>query len=385
MTVAKSLYKKPQIAFRVDSSVEIGHGHVMRCLTLASALQPHYHIVFICADLHGHAGERILAQGFELVLLDRSDSPSCEYSALAHAAWLHTSPLHDAQQTVTALQQQHITGLAWLVVDHYALDQTWQTHLRQATQLRYILVIDDLADRCHDCDLLLDQNMGRKPQDYSPYIKPNTRLLLGLGYALLRADFYRWRSFSLQRRDSLTQPKNLLVSLGGVDAANVTTKVLQQLAMQPKIIDWHIQVIMGKTAPHIAEVNAQVKRLQEQGVATQCLINPSSMAECMSYADYAICAAGSTTWERFCLGVPALTLIVADNQCRVGRRLKAIGDVLTPNELTTHFERIWQGVTLSRLQQESQEIRQGVDGTGVTKVVNAMRAFQREGEVLSHQ
>lgn len=366
-----NLASKPLLIFRVDASSEIGTGHVMRCLTLAHQLKAHYSILFICAELPGHSAERIRAQGFEVALLPRSKQHEPCAKLPPHAAWLQASALDDARQTLAAWQAYQAPNPAWLVVDHYALDQTWQGFMRQNLQPKAIMVIDDLADRVHDCDLLLDQTPGRKAEDYQDLISGSARSLLGQNYALLRAEFQHWREESLARRDAISQAQNLLISLGGIDEANVTAQVLRQLAVLPTE-GWTIQVIMGSQAVHLNEVAEGCAALRHQGVDIALKVNPPSMAECMAAADYAVCAAGSTTWERFCLGLPALTLVVADNQRQVGQRLAAFCDVLTPDELDDRFPRLWQELSLAKLQAESRVIRQIIEGRGAERVVAAM-------------
>ena len=118
------------------------------------------------------------------------------------------------------------------------------------------MVIDDLADRVHICDLILDQTYGRNEEDYSDYVPKNCQILLGPQYALLRPEFKQWRDYSLKRR---VQPvfKQLLITMGGVDPDNITGRVLEILQQCDLPEDLSITIVMGGTAPHLKTIKQQ--------------------------------------------------------------------------------------------------------------------------------
>ena len=202
-----------------------------------------------------------------------------------------------------------------LIVDHYALDVRWERAL--APYYRHLMVIDDLADRSHDCDLLLDQTFGREVTDYRAFVPDDCHLLCGAQYALLRPEFVTMRPYSLQRR---AQPvlRELLVSMGGVDQNNVTRQILQALDASPLPADCRITVVMGATAPWLDDVRNQALSLSRP---VRVLVGVSDMAQLMADSDLAIGAAGATSWERCCLGVPTLMLILAENQRKIAEGL----------------------------------------------------------------
>src|SRR5690606_12034475 len=107
----------------------------------------------------------------------------------------------------------------WLVADHYALDA--KCELALINVVGRIMVIDDLANRPHECVLLLDQNLGRLESDYDDLLPENCQRLIGPHYALLRPEFAELRELSLKRRQP-PKLKRILVFLGGVDRTNVT-------------------------------------------------------------------------------------------------------------------------------------------------------------------
>ncbi|WP_223161898.1 UDP-2,4-diacetamido-2,4,6-trideoxy-beta-L-altropyranose hydrolase [Salinicola endophyticus] len=312
------------IAFRVDASLEIGTGHVMRCVTLAAALREHHaaRCCFLCRELPGHLIARIEAEGFEVFRLAApavAEAPPSDgaIEGPAHAAWLGVDWPLDARESTAIL-----ASLApdWLVVDHYALDARWESAVRPpGTRL---LVIDDLADREHIADLLLDQNLGRRAGDYAGLVPPDCRLMVGPDYALLRPEFAEWRQPSLERRATRPGLSQLLVSLGGVDKDNVTADVLRVLRDAGLPATCRITVVMGATAPWTDEVSRLAQSLEQP---TEVVTNVSDMARRMAEADLAIGAAGSTSWERCCLGLPSILLVIAENQRFISAMLDRSG------------------------------------------------------------
>lgn len=306
-----------QFAFRTDASLHIGTGHVMRCLTLADALHERgAKSTFICRPHAGHLLDLIQQRGHTAKALASADDAFTAPADPCHAQWLGTDWASDAQQTQQALGNQAVD---WLVVDHYALDKRWEQAMRPLT-LR-IMAIDDLADRPHDCDLLLDQNLGRQPKDYGGLLSSHPQTLIGPAYALLRPEFAQWREHSLKRRIQ-PQLKNLLITMGGVDQANATGQVLDALTHCELPIDLRINVVMGSTAPWLAQVQAQAAAMPRP---TKVRSGVSNMAQLMAESDLCIGAAGGSAWERCCLGLPTLVLILAANQQAGAMALQAHG------------------------------------------------------------
>lgn len=307
------------ILFRVDASLHIGNGHVMRCLTLADAMkQEGVSCTFICREHKGNMLALIQHKGHNTLVLPSSTaniSPSATPSHQEYLTWLGTTPAEDARQTITALQSQTLDKPTWLIVDHYALDSEWESTLRPYCQT--IMVIDDLADRQHDCDLLLDQTFGRDERDYQPLVPEHCTILTGSYYALLRPEFAEWREYSMQRRLE-PQLKQLLITLGGVDKHNVTGKVLDALSDSNLPSDCHITIVMGKHAPWLEAVTTQAQQLLW---STEVKIDVGNMAELMANSDLCIGAAGSTTWERCSLGLPSIMLVLAENQRKIAHEL----------------------------------------------------------------
>lgn len=308
-----------KVCFRADASLQIGTGHVMRCLTLADALRElGAECRFICREHPGNLIELIRSKGYVVYGLPCLATRDAGASSPAHAAWLGSSQLDDAAASVACLAEWSVD---WLIVDHYALDARWEELLQP--RCRQLMVIDDLADRMHRCDLLLDQTLGRVTADYSALVPAHCKLLCGSRFAVLRPEFAGLRDYSLQRR-AHAPLQHLLITMGGVDKDNATGLVLDALRDSPLPAECRITVVMGATAPWLATVREQAKDLPW---LTTVRVGISDMARLMADSDLAIGAAGATSWERCCLGLPAIMLILASNQRMVARGLELAGAV----------------------------------------------------------
>ena len=313
------------VVFRTDASLQIGTGHVMRCLTLADALrQRGASCTFVCRQHPGQLLALIAQRGHKaLASPGQQNGAQPNHNGTAHGHWLGTDWSTDAQDTQQALSD-HTGGqpIDWLVVDHYSLDARWEEALRP--QAKRIMVIDDLADRSHACDLLLDQTFGRQAPDYIPLVTDGCTLLCGSKYALLRPEFAALRKYSLRRREKPIL-KEFLINMGGVDKDNFTGAVLRSLqdCLLPE--DCRLTVVMGQTAPWLKNVQDLSRQMPWP---TQVLVGVDNIAQLMADSDLAIGAAGATSWERCCLGVPSIMLVVAENQLKVAKSLEEAGAAL---------------------------------------------------------
>ena len=294
-----------RVSFRADASLQIGTGHVMRCLTLAEALRQRGHACrFVCRDFPGNLGPKISEAGFDLAMLP---APEAGFQPAAdepvHAAWAGV-PWHvDAAQTLAANE-----GSDWLIIDHYAFDARWEAAARQPETK--LAVIDDLADRPHIANLLIDQNLGRLAVDYDGLVPPHCNRLIGPAYVLMRPEFARLRSASLARRKE-ARVDHILVTMGGIDNEDATSLVLDALRLSQLPSRYRITVVMGRNAPWLEKVGRAAASMP---YPTDVLVDVTDMAALMASADLAVGGAGGTSWERCCLGLPSLLLVMADNQ-----------------------------------------------------------------------
>ncbi len=318
------------VVFRADASVQIGTGHVMRCLTLADELTRQGHECrFVCREHEGHLGDLIASKGYGLTLLpSRSDNDlhTTDSGSDNYALWLGGPWQEDARQTLDALTPWQPD---WLVVDHYALDADWERALANA--VGSIMVIDDLANRPHECLLLLDQNVldSRIAKRYERLTSENCTLLLGPKYALLRPE-YAELAKSLPKRDGVIS--RVMIFVGGSDPYHLTERYLRALTA-PEFKHLFVDVVIGKNHP----APANVESLVEARARTRLYSGLPSLAALMVRADLMLGAGGATNWERMCLGLYSVVTSVASNQNEINRTLadKGLIEFLgTENKLT---------------------------------------------------
>jgi UDP-2,4-diacetamido-2,4,6-trideoxy-beta-L-altropyranose hydrolase len=376
-----------QIAFRTDASLQMGSGHVMRCLALADALRSQgAKCHFICRAHHGHLIAIIRQRGYVVSnlaaplqnphavtknsLTSPQDLQPYQLHQPGYAAWLGSAWQTDAHETAAVLASLQTD---WLVVDHYALDQRWEVAL--AAHCRKLLVIDDLADRPHHCNLLLDQNLGREPQDYTALVPTHCQVLTGPQYALLRPEFAALRPYSLRRRQVQPSLRQLLITMGGVDQSNATLQVLQALKTCSLPAECCIAVVMGLTAPWVQSVREMSVQMPWP---TEVVVNANDMAQRMADSDLAIGAAGGTSWERCCLGLPSLMVVLAQNQQSGARAL----DAAHAARLLGYTSDIDAQLPLAVRELGDYEYRMSIsrdasaitDGQGVEKILKTMEA-----------
>ncbi|SFR85298.1 UDP-2,4-diacetamido-2,4,6-trideoxy-beta-L-altropyranose hydrolase [Marinobacter daqiaonensis] len=359
------------VAFRADASVDIGSGHVMRCLTLADELKRQgADCHFIMRPLPGALTALVESRGHRVERLpeldDRLAPEPSDAEGPAHSHWLAGSWRQDAADTGTVVERLKPD---WLVVDHYGIEARWERVLKAGCAR--LMAIDDLADRAHDCDLLLDQNLGREPEDYRRWVPANCQLMTGPSFALLRPEFRAWRDRSLARRRGSSEPLELLINLGGVDRENLTGHLLARLSTCPIPAHTRITVVMGQSAPRVDEVKSRARQMPW---ITDVRVGVSNMAEIMAHSDLAIGAAGGTSWERCCLGLPALLVVMADNQRAGANALAERGAALLLGDSWADATLLCRGLGQALEQAETLSSRAAsvCDGAGAQRVVKKM-------------
>jgi len=297
------------ILIRTDASIFIGSGHVMRCLVLAQALKSQNHtVIFATRPQPGDMIEYIRAKGFlvhELIQPLQWQSPSYDAD---YQSWLQVPWQVDAESLLSK-----ISTVDLLLVDHYGLNKAWEHLVQQELECK-VFVIDDLV-REHQCDLILDQTLMRRKEEYQA-VNKNTKILTGCEYSLLNPLFSHYRT---QILDDALLPSipHILVSMGGVDRPNATLRVLEAFALHPQPKP-QITVLLGPKAPHYL----QVKGFCEAHKSWISHFDFSeNMAELMLEHSFAIGAPGTTSWERACLGIPSIIVPLADNQKVISENL----------------------------------------------------------------
>lgn len=340
------------IFIRTDASIAIGTGHVMRCLTLADELGGQgAEVIFICRKEPGNFIGFIEGKGYRV------------YSFPADIDF------QDDRDLTQEILQKEQRSIDWLIIDHYGIDASWETPLRKFTNK--IMVIDDLADRRHDCDILLDQNYSSDVKRYQGLVSEECIQLLGAEYALLRPQFREARA-NLNRESN--EVKRILVFMGGADPANETGKALKALALLNRA-DIAVDVVIGSSNPFKDELQNLTRQMP---CTTSYFNNVSNMAELMTSADIAIGASGTSTWERCCVGLPSIVMVLADNQKEIAEELEREGVVVnlgwhenvTEKDIKFAVESLLKD--LEKRKMISLRSKEIVDGMGAKRVVEKM-------------
>ena len=281
-----------KVLLRADASVTLGSGHIMRCLTLAKALeQQGARCNFICRPSQGNLIPWLRSQSINVITLPESVK----------------NELEDAQLSLASITEPY----QLLVLDHYQLGQVYCQVLRSRCDM--VLVIDDLANRQHDCDILLDQNLHPSASNrYKNLVPTYCKLLLGPRYALLRDEFY-------QVNNKAKSP-HILVGFGGSDEQNLTQLAIEAIA-QLKLPQLTADIVIGANNPWRVMLQQQVARLPN----VQLHVQSTEMATLMHRATLMLGAGGSTHWERCICGLPGLIVTVAENQQAATEYLHQLG------------------------------------------------------------
>ena len=342
----------------------------MRCLTLAGTLrEQRLMATFVCREHPGNLCDFIEAQGFPVKRLPMPRATLLPEAGAGYAAWLGGSWADDTAQ-MRALIDQAGTRPHWLVVDHYGLDARWENSLKASVER--IMVIDDLADRPHDADLLLDQNLyPGMDRRYAGLVKADCTQLLGPSHALLRPEFIEARA-QLRVRDGSI--RRVLVFFGGSDVTNETGKALDAMAMldMPGV---EVDIVVGAANPRRDALAARCAALPN--VRFHCQV--AHMGELMASADLSLGAGGSTTWERCATGLPSLVIAVADNQVAIAQgvdQAKAQRYLGTEHEVSARM--LASAITALRDNPDALQVMSAaalalVDARGAGRVVAALK------------
>lgn len=290
---------------RVDASRAIGTGHVWRCLVLAGQLRAMgIDVHFVCRALDGSLIQEIEAGGYVVHQLCAPQPTRIQATARDHSHWLEVSPHEDARETngVLAQVRPHL-----LVVDHYAIGESWQAMIKGEWEGR-LIVLDDLADRRHQADVLIEQSyhLGGEAR-YHNLVPPQCVTFCGPQFVFLNESIVRGFRHPVPSRSAM--PQRLLVFFGGVDQSNQTGKAIEALR-GISLSSLHVDVVLGRSHPAIDYVTQQAAGLQ----GAELHIAPVNFAELLCSADLCVGAGGVNAWERMFLQIPSIAVAIADNQ-----------------------------------------------------------------------
>jgi UDP-2,4-diacetamido-2,4,6-trideoxy-beta-L-altropyranose hydrolase len=344
-----------KVLIRADASSAIGAGHVMRCLTLAAVLRQHgAEVMFACSELPGHLIDVVSACGYRVIKLV-GEYPR-EWSA-----------------ELLELQAKLDTVFDWLIVDHYQLDWEWEHAIRPYA--RRMMVIDDLCNRRHQADVLLDQNLCANSQAYQPWLAKTCRRLLGARFVLLRPEF---TALTAPIKVKLTR---IVVNFGAADPTRELFKVMDALQESEQF-----------TVDFIAGLSNQAwPELQQRARANACWRlhqHIEHFADFIRDADVFIGAGGSTSWERAAIGLPTLCIAVAPNQIQPAKAMhdRGIHIYLGESHAVTaeDIQQQLAALTLSQRQSLSSQSLAAIDGRGAERVVAALMQFELQIRRATH-
>ncbi len=277
----------PAVLLRCDGGPEIGLGHLMRCRALAAAFRE---LGWRCVFAISAPSASLLGDETTVIVPVGADGASAVGAAIA------------AQ------------NIDCLVVDHYGLDAQFENAVAKNGTL--MVVVDDLANRPHRCNLLVDAGPQRKPEDYARLTADGTRLLLGARYALLRPEF---RILRASQHASRRKPEKLIITLGGADPRNVSIQALEAL---PHLGGTGLRatLIVGPANPNRAALTARALAL-----GAEVICDPPNLVALMADSDIAITGGGTTCLEFACFGIPAVAIIIADNQRDIAQAIGNAG------------------------------------------------------------
>lgn len=344
------------VIIRVDASIQIGTGHVMRCLALAEGLRNRgVKVKFICKQYNDNLFKKIINHGFEVYKISFTEKFNNTKNQEI-----------DAKLSIKLLSKKKAD---WLIVDSYKLDEKWEKEVKE--YCKSLLVIDDLIEKKHFCDILINQNLGSKLINYKSLVPQKCKLLLGPKYSLLRPEFSKLRPISLKHRDNDTRIRKILIMFGGVDYYNYTSAVIEKINLENLPNLETIDVVMGSLSPNIIKVKKSMSLLN---CHSKLFIDTPNMANLLSTTDLAIGAAGSTTWERCCLGVPSLQFVIAENQSEIAKALaksKSAISVENLDQLNVSLKKCIKSKFLI-----SQNCRKITDGNGVENVISFLLDYK---------
>ena len=360
--------KTHKYIFRVDSSSIIGSGHVMRCLALAESLNSlGCSCTFISRNLDGNINNLIKDRKFPLIELPKPKNNFKDNQEIEHASWLETSWEHDAEETIEVLKNMNYETL---IVDHYALWLPWEKKIKD--YIKKIFVIDDLGDREHYCDYILDHNLGTNEEKYMALIPKNCKTMFGTKYALINQKFSKYRNYSIKRRN-LSPSKKLLINFGGGDPQNYIMKIIDAIRVYKLPTDISIEIILGPINSKYMDTDSAIKKIPNE---IHLYKYKENMAEFLSNIDLVIGAAGSSSWERCCLGVPAIMFSLAYNQNDIGEALLKSGSavLMTDTDIKNGnlIRKVKNLFSSGALEIMSEKALQLVDGKGIERVIGKL-------------
>jgi len=295
---------------RADGPFEIGTGHITRCLAIAEELKNSFtKIIFLTKKSTGDLIDVIEKNGFEVKILDTQTKQLIE----------DKYDFNNEIKIITTLLTPYKSNLNFLLIDHYGIDINYESPLRKI--FKKIFVIDDLANRKHDCDLLIDQNYYKDiNKRYLGLVPKNSITLLGPKYVILRSEFHNSQKVKYQKNNL---PKKIFVSYGGSDPTNESKKVLDAICSL-KNRQFDVTVIAGIHNQNFEKLKKQFAKMKN----IKIFLRVDNFSELLSNSELCFGAGGTTTWERLYLGIPSIVTIISPDQKESVEFLSSLGHII---------------------------------------------------------
>ncbi|TBR41255.1 UDP-2,4-diacetamido-2,4,6-trideoxy-beta-L-altropyranose hydrolase [Marinomonas agarivorans] len=306
-----------KVVIRVDASIHIGSGHVMRCLVFADALKnAGHHVVFVTRPQKGDLISIIKQRGFDVSELSQPFEWLAPETTSDYAAWFQVVEIDDADECASLFDNVDL-----MIVDHYGIGINWHKKVRKTYNCKIMVIVDLVRQRA--ADLIVDQTLLRNVNEYQKF-NPGAQILAGNDYVIIHPAFAKFRQEAVRLKVLDNRPK-VLISMGGIDAPNATLQVLKTI--KSDFIDRpSVTVLLSKRSPHYQLVNPFVEREDSWVTHIDFVEN---IAEFISDYDIAIAASGSTSWERGSIGIPSIIIALADNQLTICKKLAHVGAVIS--------------------------------------------------------
>ena len=360
--------------FRVDSSYNIGTGHVIRCLNLARVFINYgIKVIFICRNLKGNL-INLIEKEFQVLVLEDYQKETTRNNDKKFISDISTNQVLDALNTISLIESLNIQNFCYLIMDHYFLDRKWEEviqnkYKKDENKLFKMLVIDDLFNREHSCDFILDQNIIAQKNPYLNLINQNTNCLLGPYFALLSSE-YSLKKKSIVKRNTI---KTILVFFGGIDKNNLTTKVINILSNN-KFKDKIVNIVVGKNNKELKNI----KKITKSKKNFNLFVQIDSLANLLFKSDLVIGGGGVNSWERECMEVPTILISLSQNQLKLAKSITELGKV----KYLGHFDQLQDGVIsesiAKEIDQQSLRNKKGyfIDGFGANRVALLLVGLQ---------
>jgi UDP-2,4-diacetamido-2,4,6-trideoxy-beta-L-altropyranose hydrolase len=312
--IVHRLTKLGNVAIRVDANSDIGMGHLRRCLTLAKQLHSDGFVVqLICRSFCDKNVEK-LVKDFNVAFLNQPEIIYNYSDSQSQELW-------DAETTLSIIGH-YPSYISWVIVDSYQLSELWEKTISQAGHK--ILAIDDFRNRRHHADLLLSDTSISFSKEMNGN-KNDFYELVGSKYTLVDSEY----AFIQEPSISLVKPKRILISYGGSDPTDETTKALEAIYFLRNHKRYQecfgiVDVVIGQVNPKADMVIHAARELDNVKVH----LAPSSLAYFLRRTDIFLTAGGNSMVEALTMRKPCVVTVTSENQSLMVNQLVEKSEII---------------------------------------------------------